>query len=219
LPGANGLVGAQGPAGSNGVQGLTGLTGAQGLTGANGLVGAQGPAGSNGVQGLTGLTGAQGLTGAIGLTGPTGSTGAQGATGPSQVESSSVIFATRLNGGAQGSINSQPFGTFAPGKIYLVQVLLNSTRALNDFATLKIGVTATGGDPIISMSYFSAQTVGDRVPTSDTETDTFAEIIVNATSTLTASQLILTVTSLENSSQDELTTVGSFVSQLVGSLM
>jgi hypothetical protein len=226
--GTTGASGAQGVSGPTGIVGPTGPTGAIGLTGA---VGTTGLTGSSGSQGLVGATGAQGLTGpqglqaATGATGAAGSsgsiglTGAQGATGPSQVQTSAVLFAN-LSGASQASINSSAFGTFAPGKIYIVDVLLTSAAVDNaSIATLKLSVSATGGTPIVSMTYFCAQTSADRVPSVDSETDTYAKIIVNASSATTASQLILTLTSFETTSADPLITTGTYISQLVGSLL
>jgi len=69
------------------------------------------------------------------------------------------------------------------------------------------------------MTYFCAQTTADRVPSVDSETDTYAKIIVNASGAITPSQLILTLTSFEATSGDPLITTGTYISQLVGSLL
>jgi hypothetical protein len=178
-----------------------------------------------GAEGLTGLQGFQGLQGATGPTGATGSsgsiglTGAQGATGPSQVQTSVISFAN-LSGSEQASINSSAFGTFSPGKIYVVDILLNSILTGYDSSpVLKLSASATGGTPIISMTYFCAQTQADRFSSTESESDTYAKIVVNASSAVTTSQLILTLTSGEQTTTNALITNGTYISQLVGSLL
>ena len=231
LTGATGPSGTTGASGAQGVSGPTGIAGPTGPTGAIGLTGAVGLTGSNGSQGLVGVAGAEGLTGLQGLqgaTGPTGATGssgsigltgAQGATGPSQVQTSVISFAN-LSGSEQASINSSAFGTFSPGKIYVVDILLNSILTGYDSSpVLKLSASATGGTPIISMTYFCAQTQADRFSSTESESDTYAKIVVNASSAVTTSQLILTLTSGEQTTTNALITNGTYISQLVGSLL
>ena len=234
LTGATGPSGTTGASGAQGVSGPTGIAGPTGPTGAIGLTGAVGLTGSNGSQGLVGVAGAEGLTGLQGFqglqgaTGPTGATGssgsiglagAQGATGPSQVQTSVISFAN-LSGSEQASINSSAFGTFSPGKIYVVDILLNSILTGYDSSpVLKLSASATGGTPIISMTYFCAQTQADRFSSTESESDTYAKIVVNASSAVTTSQLILTLTSGEQTTTNALITNGTYISQLVGSLL
>ena len=234
LTGATGVTGPSGATGPKGDQGLTGQTGTTGLTGATGpsgttgASGAQGVSGPTGIAGPTGPTGLQGFQGLQGATGPTGATGssgsiglagAQGATGPSQVQTSVISFAN-LSGSEQASINSSAFGTFSPGKIYVVDILLNSILTGYDSSpVLKLSASATGGTPIISMTYFCAQTQADRFSSTESESDTYAKIVVNASSAVTTSQLILTLTSGEQTTTNALITNGTYISQLVGSLL
>jgi hypothetical protein len=124
-----------------------------------------------------------------------------------------------LAASSQSSINSSAFGTFSAGKIYVVDVLLDSTMSDNSTPTIKLAVAATGGTPTLTFAYEPAQTTTDRGNASTGETDTYAKVVVNGTSSATNFQLILTLTALDSTSGTPLSTTGTYISQLVGSLM
>eukprot|EP01037_Dinobryon_pediforme_P009844 gene9844-9909_t len=158
------------------------------------LRGAQGLTGSSGAQGLQGLQGPQGIQGA---TGATGLTGAIGATGPSQVAVGTIAFAQPLQAGVGASVTSNAFGTFAAGKDYFVHLMIYGVRALNDSTSLKISVYAIGEN--------------------DSNIDVLAT--VDGSSVGTSFQLGVTISSLEDTSTDAVTFTGSYVNQLVGSIV
>ena len=217
--GTAGAMGPQGPQGAPGIQGVEGPTGPAGATGAAGPVGANGDAGAAGPAGAAGAQGLPGATGATGPAGATGATGATGAAGPSQMQVSNISFLSPLSGNAQSSTSSIAFGTFQPGKIYVVDIFLTSTTQNNDVSTIKLDVAATGSNPSLTVSYEPNQTFADRTVTGDNETDTFAKVLVNALGATNTSQLVVMITDLNATSTDPMTTVGEFYSQLVGSLL
>ena len=217
--GIQGIQGAEGPAGATGATGSTGANGEAGLAGLAGPAGLAGAAGAQGLPGATGATGPAGATGANGLPGATGLQGLTGATGPSQMQVNNILFLSPLSGNAQSSTSSIAFGSFQPGKIYVVDIFLTSTTQNNDVSTIKLDVAATGSNPSLTVSYEPNQTFADRTVTGDNETDTFAKVLVNASGAANTSQLVVTITDLNATSTDPMTTVGEFYSQLVGSLL
>ena len=236
-PGAQGAQGAQGLTGSSGAQGpigptgLTGDTGPAGATGATGATGPAGPAGSPGAQGAQGLTGSsgaqglqglqgpQGLQGATGTTGATGLAGATGATGPSQVAVGTIAFAQPLQAGVGASVTSNAFGTFAAGKDYFVHLMIYGVRALNDSASLKISVYAIGGSPTIQTHYLISDGNSYRIPAGENDSNIDVLATVDGSSVGTSFQLGVTISSLEDTSTDGVTFTGSYVNQLVGSIV
>jgi len=244
--GANGKAGTNGTAGKNGVSGGKGSTasiagpkGPQGSTGPQGAQGATGPAGAKGDTGATGPTGETGPTGLVGPTGPIGPSGASGpmgapgsmgasgapgaagppgATGPSQMSFGVITFPQQLKAGAGASVASSAFGTFAPGKVYFVHLLIYGVRAVTDFASLNINIYALGGSPTIQMSYLISDGRSYRTPLGENDTNLDVVATIDGSSVPTSFQLGATISALDNTSSDSVTFAGTFVDQLVGSL-
>ncbi len=223
--GPQGATGPQGPTGPIGPTGLTGDTGPAGATGATGPAGPAGSPGPQGAQGLTGSSGAQGLQGLQGpqgiqgATGATGLTGATGATGPSQVAVGTIAFAQPLQAGVGASVTSNAFGTFAAGKDYFVHLMIYGVRALNDSASLKISVYAIGGSPTIQTHYLISDGNSYRIPAGENDSNIDVLATVDGSSVGTSFQLGVTISSLEDTSTDAVTFTGSYVNQLVGSIV
>ena len=214
--GPTGLTGDTGPAGATGA---TGATGPAGPAGSPGAQGAQGLTGSSGAQGLQGLQGPQGIQGATGTTGATGLAGATGATGPSQVAVGTIAFAQPLQAGVGASVTSNAFGTFAAGKDYFVHLMIYGVRALNDSASLKISVYAIGGSPTIQTHYLISDGNSYRIPAGENDSNIDVLATVDGSSVGTSFQLGVTISSLEDTSTDGVTFTGSYVNQLVGSIV
>ena len=222
--GAMGLTGASGAAGLNGTKGDTGATGAAGLNGVNGVAGLKGEVGVAGSAGLTGLTGAAGTTGAIGLkgdiglTGSAGTAGSAGAAGISSGKTSNISFAGNLSGSAGSTKSSDPFGTFASGKNYVVHILINTYDANSAVFTYGLGfsLSASGDNPIISSSYSvlygSLYSGGNRPIVS-----VIADVVLNGASTSNSYTLICTLTSGANSGAS-ITASGMSTQILIGTI-
>ena len=213
-----GPKGAQGPTGPTGPQGSQGLTGPQGVQGATGPTGIKGDAGATGPAGATGATGPAGPMGAPGSMGASGSPGSPGATGPSQVSIGVISFSQQLKAGAGASVASNPFGTFAPGKEYLVHLQIYGVRAVTDFASLNISIYALGGSPNIQMSYLISDGRSFRTPLGENDTNLDVIATIDGSSVPTTFQLGATISALDNTSSDSITFAGTFVDQIVGSL-
>jgi hypothetical protein len=199
LKGTTGPVGPSGVDGKNGSSanatagsaGATGSAGSQGPAGSTGLAGSTGPAGATGAAGPTGLTGAAGATGA---TGAAGATGASGASVPVTISTGSITFASLINGIAGTSSNSNAFGSFLAGKIYLVDVLIYATNLDAISYPLKIAFTSSSGSPTISATYLVSYGSSYRTSSARPENSIIAKVLVNASAVEATSSLITTVT-------------------------
>ena len=225
LKGTTGPVGPSGVDGKNGSSanatagsaGATGSAGSQGPAGSTGLAGSTGPAGATGAAGPTGLTGAAGATGA---TGTAGATGASGASVPVTISTGSITFASLINGIAGTSSNSNAFGSFLAGKIYLVDVLIYATNLDAISYPLKIAFTASSGSPTISATYLVSYGSSYRTSSARPENSIIAKVLVNASAVVDTFSLITTVTcgAQTGGSSQKLTVAGDFFIQEIGAI-
>jgi hypothetical protein len=225
LKGTTGPVGPSGVDGKNGSSanatagsaGATGSAGSQGPAGSTGLAGSTGPAGATGAAGPTGLTGA---TGATGETGAAGATGASGASVPVTISTGSITFASLINGIAGTSSNSNAFGSFLAGKIYLVDVLIYATNLDAISYPLKIAFTSSSGSPTISATYLVSYGSSYRTSSARPENSIIAKVLVNASAVEATSSLITTVTcgAQTGGSSQKLTVAGDFFIQEIGAI-
>ena len=225
LKGTTGPVGPSGVDGKNGSSanatagstGATGSAGSQGPAGATGLAGSTGPAGATGAAGPTGLTGAAGATGA---TGSAGATGASGSSVPVTISTGSITFASLINGIAGTSSNSNAFGSFLAGKIYLVDVLIYATNLDAISYPLKIAFTSSSGSPTISATYLVSYGSSYRTSSTRPENSIIAKVLVNASAVEATSSLITTVTcgAQTGGSSQKLTVTGDFFIQEIGAI-
>jgi hypothetical protein len=219
------LKGATGPVGPSGVDGKNGSTASTtaGTAGATGSTGPAGTAGSTGPAGSTGGVGAAGgigLTGPAGATGPTGATGASGASVPVTISTGNIVFASLINGIPGTSSNSNAFGSFLAGKIYLVDVLIYATNLDAIPYPLKIAFTSSAGSPTISATYLVSYGSSYRTSSARPENSIIAKVLVNASSVDATSSLITTVTcgAQTGSSSQKLTVTGDFYIQEIGAI-
>ena len=225
LKGTTGPVGPSGVDGKNGSSanatagsaGATGSAGSQGPAGSTGLAGSTGPAGATGAAGPTGLTGAAGATGE---TGAAGATGASGASVPVTISTGSITFASLINGIAGTSSNSNAFGSFLAGKIYLVDVLIYATNLDAISYPLKIAFTSSSGSPTISATYLVSYGSSYRTSSTRPENSIIAKVLVNASAVEATSSLITTVTcgAQTGGSSQKLTVAGDFFIQEIGAI-
>ena len=225
LKGTTGPVGPSGVDGKNGSSanatagsaGATGSAGSQGPAGSTGLAGSTGPAGATGAAGPTGLTGAAGATGE---TGAAGATGASGASVPVTISTGSITFASLINGIAGTSSNSNAFGSFLAGKIYLVDVLIYATNLDAISYPLKIAFTSSSGSPTISATYLVSYGSSYRTSSARPENSIIAKVLVNASAVEATSSLITTVTcgAQTGGSSQKLTVAGDFFIQEIGAI-
>jgi hypothetical protein len=225
LKGTTGPVGPSGVDGKNGSSanatagstGATGSSGSQGPAGSTGLAGSTGPAGATGAAGPTGLTGAAGATGE---TGAAGATGASGASVPVTISTGSITFASLINGIAGTSSNSNAFGSFLAGKIYLVDVLIYATNLDAISYPLKIAFTSSSGSPTISATYLVSYGSSYRTSSARPENSIIAKVLVNASAVEATSSLITTVTcgAQTGGSSQKLTVAGDFFIQEIGAI-
>jgi hypothetical protein len=222
LKGATGPVGPSGVDGKNGSSanasaGTAGATGSTGSTGPAGIAGSTGPAGSTGG---VGAAGGIGLTGPAGPTGPTGATGASGVSAPVTISTGSLTFASLINGIIGSSSNSNAFGSFLVGKIYLVDVLIYATNLDAIPYPLKIAFAASSGSPTISATYLVGYSSSYRISSSRPENSIIAKVLVNATNADATSSLITTVTCgvQTGGSSQKLTVTGDFFIQEIGAI-
>ena len=228
LKGTTGPVGPSGVDGKNGSSanatagsaGATGSAGSQGPAGSTGLAGSTGPAGATGAAGPTGLTGAAGATGATGAAGAAGATGASGASVPVTISTGSITFASLINGIAGTSSNSNAFGSFLAGKIYLVDVLIYATNLDAISYPLKIAFTSNSGSPTISATYLVSYGSSYRTSSARPENSIIAKVLVNASAVEATSSLITTVTcgAQTGGSSQKLTVTGDFFIQEIGAI-
>ena len=225
LKGTTGPVGPSGVDGKNGSSanatagsaGATGSAGSQGPAGSTGLAGSTGPAGATGAAGPTGLTGAAGATGA---TGTAGATGASGASVPVTISTGSITFASLINGIAGTSANSNAFGSFLAGKIYLVDVLIYATNLDAISYPLKIAFTSSLGSPTISATYLVSYGSSYRTSSTKPENSIIAKVLVNASAVVDTFSLITTVTcgAQTGGASQKLTVAGDFFIQEIGAI-
>jgi len=210
------LKGTTGPVGPSGVDGKNGSSAnaTAGSAGATGSAGSQGPAGS------TGLAGSTGPAGATGAAGPAGATGASGASVPVTISTGSITFASLINGIAGTSSNSNAFGSFLAGKIYLVDVLIYATNLDAISYPLKIAFTSSSGSPTISATYLVSYGSSYRTSSARPENSIIAKVLVNASAVEATSSLITTVTcgAQTGGSSQKLTVAGDFFIQEIGAI-
>ena len=228
LKGTTGPVGPSGVDGKNGSSanatagsaGATGSAGSQGPAGSTGLAGSTGPAGATGAAGPTGATGLAGAAGATGATGTAGATGASGASVPVTISTGSITFASLINGIAGTSANSNAFGSFLAGKIYLVDVLIYATNLDAISYPLKIAFTSSSGSPTISATYLVSYGSSYRTSSARPENSIIAKVLVNASAVEATSSLITTVTcgAQTGGSSQKLTVTGDFFIQEIGAI-
>jgi hypothetical protein len=228
LKGTTGPVGPSGVDGKNGSSanatagsaGATGSAGSQGPAGSTGLAGSTGPAGATGATGAAGPTGPTGAAGATGETGAAGATGASGASVPVTISTGSITFASLINGIAGTSSNSNAFGSFLAGKIYLVDVLIYATNLDAISYPLKIAFTSSSGSPTISATYLVSYGSSYRTSSAIPENSIIAKVLVNASAVEATSSLITTVTcgAQTGGSSQKLTVAGDFFIQEIGAI-
>ena len=222
LKGATGPVGPSGVDGKNGssANASAGTAGATGSTGPAGIAGSTGPAGSTGGVGAAGGIGLTGPAGATGPTGPTGAAGASGVSAPVTISTGSLTFASLINGIIGSSSNSNAFGSFLVGKIYLVDVLIYATNLDAIPYPLKIAFAASSGSPTISATYLVGYSSSYRTSSARPENSIIAKVLVNASSVDATSSLIATVTcgAQTGSSSQKLTVTGDFYIQEIGAI-
>ncbi len=226
LKGTTGPVGPSGVDGKNGSSanasagstGATGSAGSQGPAGATGLAGSTGPAGATGVAGPTGATG---LAGATGNTGATGATGASGVSSPPTISTGSITFASLINGIVGTSSNSNAFGSFIAGKIYLIDILIYASNLDALAYPLKIAFTSSIGSPTISTSYLVSYGSSYRTSSTRPENSLVAKVLVNASAVESNFSLITTVTcgAQTGGASQKLTVAGDFFVQEIGAII
>ena len=219
------LKGTTGPVGPSGVDGKNGSSAnaTAGSAGATGSAGAQGPAGATGIAGSTGPAGATGVagpTGATGLAGATGATGASGVSNPPTISTGSITFASLINGIAGTSSNSNAFGNFIAGKIYMIDILIYASNLDALAYPLKIAFTSSAGSPIISTSYLVSYGSSYRTSSTRPENSLVAKVLVNASAVESNFGLITTVTcgAQTGGASQKLTVVGDFFVQEIGAI-
>ena len=228
LKGTTGPVGPSGVDGKNGSSanasagstGATGSAGSQGPAGATGLAGSTGPAGATGAAGPTGATGLAGATGATGATGTAGATGASGVSSPPTISTGSITFSSLINGIAGTSSNSNAFGSFIAGKIYLIDILIYASNLDALAYPLKIAFTSSIGSPTISTSYLVSYGSSYRTSSTRPENSLVAKVLVNASAVESNFGLITTVTcgAQTGGASQKLTVVGDFFVQEIGAI-
>jgi hypothetical protein len=97
--------------------------------------------------------------------------------------------------------------------------MIYGVRALNDSASLKISVYAIGGTPTIQTHYLISDGTSFRIPAGETDSNIDVLSTVDASSAGTSFQLGVTISSLEDTSTDGITFTGSYLNELVGSIV
>ena len=217
--GPKGDVGPAGPQGLQGLQGLPGAPGSTGPAGATGPAGSSGggtpgPAGATGAAGTNGTNGAQGLKGE---TGTAGATGSAGATGPSEVKSEALNF-TAIIGTANGT-STLTFGNFAPGKTYLVRLLLHARTVDNNSKHIGLTISDSSLASPPPTSYVVSEGHVKRTTTFDLEVGITAEILVDGSAVATSHQLTAEIYCLQSIASPGLVMTGTYSSQLVGAIL
>jgi hypothetical protein len=198
-----GAVGATGPAGADGKNGLT----------ANAVSGATGPAG-------TGSAGAKGETGATGATGPAGPKGDTGTAGSVNAIAGEIAFPNQLSGESGSTSLSTAFASLAPGKKYILDVMIYATNTDTDAYPLKVSFAASTGAPTITTKYIVMRGSSYRTSSSRTEYSIFAKVIIDGSAATSAYGLVATVMCGTKTSFDtaRLTIAGDYVGQEVGAI-
>ena len=219
INGATGATGAKGTStnGSDGAPGIAGPSGAPGSTGATGPAGsgspgATGPAGSNGSSGTNGTNGSPGNTGSIGATGAKGETGTVGLTGPAgsgEVSMELLTFTAMI--GSSSSTSIKDFGSFAPGKKFVVQLLLHGVASSGLAKVIKFGVTTPDSLVVLTTDYVVQNGYSSRSGVAEQESSIAATVLVNGTNTTHDFYLTATITCNEQSITPGLIFNGSFM--------
>jgi len=219
--GTTGPQGNQGLTGSNGSTGLTGTTGPTGNTGPTGDTGLTGARGDVGATGAQGAAGTNGIDGAVGASGGIGKTGATGADGVSQISFGGIIFSHSLSGSGGSSMASNLFGTFQAGKIYLVHLMLFGTSSGATAVPMDISIQSSGASPNLSSTYLISNGQEARVSPAGSVADTNLDVtvLVDGSTVLSNFSLAVTISAWNAFVSDSLTMQGTFISQLVGSIL
>ena len=136
------------------------------------------------------------------------------------ISTGSITFASLINGIAGTSSNSNAFGSFLAGKIYLVDVLIYATNLDAISYPLKITFTASSGSPTISATYLVSYGSSYRTSSARPENSIIAKVLVNASAVEATSSLITTVTcgAQTGGSSQKLTVAGDFFIQEIGAI-
>jgi hypothetical protein len=118
------------------------------------------------------------------------------------------------------SSNSNAFGSFLAGKIYLVDVLIYATNLDSNSYPLKIAFTSSSGSPTISASYLVINGSSYRTTSLRPEYSIIAKVLVNASAVEATSSLIATVTcgAQTGGTTQKLTVSGDFFYQEIGAI-
>ena len=136
------------------------------------------------------------------------------------ISTGSITFASLINGIAGTSSNSNIFGSFLAGKIYLVDVLIYATNLDAISYPLKIAFTSNSGSPTISATYLVSYGSSYRTSSARPENSIIAKVLVNASAIEATSSLITTVTcgAQTGGSSQKLTVAGDFFIQEIGAI-
>lgn len=156
-----------------------------------------------------------------GDTGTAGAVGATGATGPAGISSgmqSSISFDGALAGAAGSTKSSAPFGSFLPGKNYILRLIITTydvNQSMSNYG-LGLGLVASAGTTSISTSYVvmngTQYSGGNRSYIS-----IVADVVLNGTSDADPYSLIVTLTSGANGGAS-ISASGTFTRLEVGSI-
>ena len=115
---------------------------------------------------------------------------------------------------------SSTFASLAPGKKYVLDVLIYATNSDTDVYPLKVSFAASTGSPTITTKYIVMRGSSYRTSSSRTEYSIFAKVIVDGSAVASAFGLAATVTCGSTTSFDaaRLTIAGDYVGQEVGSI-
>ena len=130
----------------------------------------------------------------------------------------SIVFTPNLVGTAGSTRQSQLFGDFSPGKVYVVRILISTfdSNALLSTYGLGFSVVASGDSPGIDMAYFVS--VGTLYSGSNRgNISIVADLIIDGTSTTNSYALLATLTSGANASAS-IYASGKCTQLLVGSI-
>ena len=133
----------------------------------------------------------------------------------------SVSFISQIIGNGQSSTESSLFGIFAPGKIYVVDLLIYAKSSGSDPGSLGLALIASGGAPVVTTAYLvTHQMQSNRGGSLGTESSIHAKILIDGSSVLTNFQLIATVSKQQYSGiGDGVVVQGTYFEELVGSIM
>ena len=136
------------------------------------------------------------------------------------ISTGSITFASLINGIAGTSSNSNAFGSFLAGKIYLVDVLIYATNLDAISYPLKIAFTSSSGSPTISATYLVSYGSSYRTSSTRPENSIIAKVLVNASVVVDTFSLITTVTcgAQTGGGSQKLTVAGDFFIQEIGAI-